>query len=665
MIFQDPMTSLNPVKTIGAQLIEAILLHRDVSKQQARARALELLKAVGIPRADSRIDDYPHQFSGGMRQRVMIAMALINDPDLLIADEPTTALDVTTQAQILEPDGEAAAGLRQRDHHDHARPRRDRGDRRRRRGDVRGARRGAGAGRQPVPAGRITRTRGGCSARCRGSTSTSTGSTQIQGQPPSLLNPPRGCRFHPRCPYVMEICKEKEPELLPVSHDPDALPALPPRRGDEGPRGGEAHAPGSRRRDERPRRRDRLAAERQTAGDELLVVEDLKKHFPVTRGIIFQKEVASVKAVDGVTFTVKKGETLGVVGESGCGKSTMARCIMRLLEPTAGRIIFDGRDITTLSRAEMRPIRRELMMIFQDPYASLNPRKRVGFIIAEALEVHRLGTAAENKRRVQELLEVVGLNPEHYNRFPHEFSGGQRQRIGVARALAVNPKLIVCDEPVSALDVSVQAQILNLLKDLQSEFGLDVHLHRARPQRRAAHLRPRDGHVPRPRGRGRAAGQALPRAEAPVHGRAALGGADPESRARPQARADRARGRRAEPAQPAVGVLVPSALPALPRRPLRRRHAAALRLRREPRGGVSLPARALAAHRRGDARDDRAAHERTARGGRLLVLSDMSTEPSRTALLAAAPRRFVLLSRRRGVGRRSSRSCSGSCSAPA
>ena len=205
---------------------------------------------------------------------------------------------------------------------------------------------------------------------------------------------------------------------------------------------------------------------------ELLRVEGLQKHFPVTQGLVFQKQVGAVKAVDGVDFVLNSGETLGVVGESGCGKSTMARCIARLLEPTGGTITFEGRDITHLDRAEMRPVRRDMMMVFQDPYASLNPRKRVGAIVGEPLEVHQVGTDNERKRRVQELLEIVGLNPEHYNRFPHEFSGGQRQRIGIARALAINPKLIICDEPVSALDVSVQAQILNLLKDLQADFGL-------------------------------------------------------------------------------------------------------------------------------------------------------------------------------------------------
>src|SRR5437868_12465412 len=204
----------------------------------------------------------------------------------------------------------------------------------------------------------------------------------------------------------------------------------------------------------------------------LLTVENLEKHFPITRGIIFQKEIGRVRAVDGVSFEVKKGETLGVVGESGCGKSTMARCVMRLLDPTGGKVVFDGQDITNIKGNDLFKVRREMMMVFQDPYASLNPRKRVGAIVGEALEVHKMGTSAEIKRKVQDLLEVVGLNPEHYNRFPFEFSGGQRQRIGVARALAVRPKLIVCDEPASALDVSVQAQILNLLKDLQRDFGL-------------------------------------------------------------------------------------------------------------------------------------------------------------------------------------------------
>jgi oligopeptide/dipeptide ABC transporter ATP-binding protein len=205
---------------------------------------------------------------------------------------------------------------------------------------------------------------------------------------------------------------------------------------------------------------------------ELLVVDGLKKYFPVTRGLIFQHEVAQVKAVDGVSFSLNKGDTLGVVGESGCGKSTMARCLARLLEPTDGSIMFDGREIAHLDRRAMRPIRRDMTMVFQDPYASLNARKRVGQIVAEPLEVHGIGSDSERKKKVQDILEVVGLNPEHYNRFPHEFSGGQRQRIGIARALVINPKLVICDEPVSALDVSVQAQILNLLKDLQAEFDL-------------------------------------------------------------------------------------------------------------------------------------------------------------------------------------------------
>ena len=206
--------------------------------------------------------------------------------------------------------------------------------------------------------------------------------------------------------------------------------------------------------------------------DALLEIDQLTKHFPITEGIVFKKEVATVRAVDGVSLDVRQGETLGIVGESGCGKSTLARVITNLLEPTSGTVRFDGQDVAGLSGPELFAFRRQVTMIFQDPYASLNPRKRVGFIVAEPLIVHDVGTDKERKRRVQELLEVVGLNAEHYNRFPHEFSGGQRQRIGIARALAAGPRLVVCDEPVSALDVSVQAQILNLLSDLQAEFGL-------------------------------------------------------------------------------------------------------------------------------------------------------------------------------------------------
>ena len=452
------MTSLNPVKTIGWQLEEAVLAHRDVTRKEAREAAVEALSDVRIPRAEQRLRDYPHQFSGGMRQRVMIAIALINDPDLIIADEPTTALDVTTQAQIL--------ALMNRLQEDHGMAiimiTHDLGVVAEIADDVVVMYGGRWSSRRPSTSSSIargTRTPGACSAPFPAWMRRSTGSSRFRASPRRSCDPRMAAGSihgaHTRWTSAAPSCRRSR--RAPVWRTYSGAGSTRRRRS--------AKRPASSRRCTRWPREGAIVSD-------LVVVEHVTKHFPITRGIVFQKQVGAVQAVDDVSFTVKRGETLGIVGESGCGKSTLARCILRLLDPTGGRIVFDGRDITTLSRAQMRPIRREMMMVFQDPYASLNARKRVGFIVAEPLEVNKMGTPAERKRRVQELLEVVGLNPEHYNRFPHEFSGGQRQRIGVARALAVNPKLIVCDEPVSALDVSVQAQILNLLKDLQREFGL-------------------------------------------------------------------------------------------------------------------------------------------------------------------------------------------------
>jgi peptide/nickel transport system ATP-binding protein len=387
MVFQDPMTSFNPVYRIGRQIAEAIRAHRgEVSKAEARERAVELLDSVGIPDAGRRIDDYPHEFSGGMRQRAMIAMALALDPEVLIADEPTTALDVTVQAQIL-------ALLE-----------------------------------------RLNRERGLATI---------------------LITHDLG--------VVAEVA-----DRVLVMHDGEIV-----ERGDLDQIFYSPTDPYTRRLLDAVVRIDTAAPLRARRESEpLLEVTDLVKHFPLKRGLLINREVDRVRAVDGVSFSVRQGETLGLVGESGSGKSTLSRAILQLLAPSSGSVRFEGREIVGLSRRALQPLRREMQMVFQDPYASLNPRKRIGQIVGEPLRLQSEVKGNELRRAVLGLLDRVGLSADHYDRFPHEFSGGQRQRIGIARALALRPKLIIADEPVSALDVSIRAQILDLLSELQADFGL-------------------------------------------------------------------------------------------------------------------------------------------------------------------------------------------------
>ncbi|HEX6752335.1 MAG TPA: ABC transporter ATP-binding protein [Solirubrobacterales bacterium] len=386
MVFQDPMTSFNPVYRIGAQIAEAIRAHRPaVGKGEAREQAIELLDSVGIPEAARRVDDYPHQFSGGMRQRAMIAMALALEPEVLIADEPTTALDVTVQAQIL--------ALLERIN-------RERG----------------------LATILITHDLGVVAEVADRVLVMHEGRIVERGSLDEVF-------YSPKDPYTRSL-------LGAVVRIDGAAPLRPPR-----------------------------------TSEPLLEIDGLVKHYPVRRGLL-RREVDQVRAVDGVSFTLRQGETLGLVGESGCGKSTLCRAALQLIEPTSGSVRFEGREIAGLSRREMRPLRREMQIVFQDPYASLNPRKRIGQIVGDPLRLHGRASGGEARRRVLELLKRVGLSAEHYDRYPHEFSGGQRQRIGIARALALRPKLIIADEPVSALDVSIRAQILELLAELQEDFGL-------------------------------------------------------------------------------------------------------------------------------------------------------------------------------------------------
>jgi peptide/nickel transport system ATP-binding protein len=387
MVFQDPMTSFNPVYRIGAQLVEAMRAHQpETSHDDARRRAVELLDSVGLSDAERQVDRYPHELSGGMRQRAMIAMALTLEPEVLIADEPTTALDVTIQAQILEL-------LR--------RLNRERG----------------------LATILITHDFGVVAELADRVLVMHHGKIVERGDLDRVF-------YSPDDPYTRK--------LLGAVVRLDQAPPLRPSKGEQ----------------------------------PLLEVTDLVKHFPVKRGMLIDREVDRVRAVDGVSFSVAKGETLGLVGESGSGKSTLSRTALQLLAPTSGSVRFEGREIAGLSRRQMRPLRADMQMVFQDPYASLNPRKRIGQIVGEPLRVQGRASGAELRGEVQELLERVGLSTAHYQRYPHEFSGGQRQRVGIARALALRPKLIVADEPVSALDVSIRAQILDLLSDLQEEFGL-------------------------------------------------------------------------------------------------------------------------------------------------------------------------------------------------
>ena len=451
MIFQDPMTSLNPVYKIGRQVGEGLRLHRGYSKQEALKRATELLDLVGIPEPEKRVNEYPHQFSGGMRQRVMIAMALACDPDILIADEPTTALDVTIQAQIIElmqemqeKNGNAIIMIT----HDLGVV-----------ADMADKIMVMYAGR-PVEFGtaeeifyesRHPYTWGLIRSIPEQAIDEKKPLTPIHGNPPSLMNLPEGCVFSPRCPYATDKCRKQRPERVVTesghysachySGDPEFLVFV----------------------------RCFLDTNERTP---LLKVEHLSKEFPAESGMFakrFSKRVVS--AVNDISFEIYPGETFGLVGESGCGKSTTGRTIMRLTKPTAGKVFFQGKDVAEMSKHEIKDMRREMQFIFQDPYASLNPRMTIGEIVSEPMTIHGVGTKEERIERVRELLDVVGLNPEHINRYPHEFSGGQRQRVGIARAFALKPKLIICDEPVSALDVSIQAQVLNLLKELQDKFG--------------------------------------------------------------------------------------------------------------------------------------------------------------------------------------------------
>jgi peptide/nickel transport system ATP-binding protein len=456
MIFQEPSTALNPVLTVGRQITEVIERHTPDSSNP-RDQALALLRSVGIPDPERRFEQYPFELSGGLKQRVMIAGALAVDPEVLIADEPTTALDVTIQAQILDLLAKLQAergmalllithdlGIVARMAHRVAVMYA---------GEiVELAERDAFFRAPQHPYSQKLFAALPSPQRRAGELAV------IRGQVPPLTRVFDHCRFAERCDYVFDRCRVEAPQLLqPLPghlarcHLREAGPAAPRAILQGGPSGKDT-------------------ARKQ--GPVLLEVKDLKVHFPIRRGIL-RRTVGYVKAVDGVSFELREGRTLALVGESGCGKTTTGKAILQLIPPTSGSVRYKEEELTVLSRAQLRPRRAAMQIIFQDPYGSLNPRMRVVEILLEGMRSLSIGANdAQRLQRIDELLREVGLPAEALGRYPHEFSGGQRQRIAIARALAVSPKLIVCDEPTSALDVSVQAQILNLLRGLQRRLGI-------------------------------------------------------------------------------------------------------------------------------------------------------------------------------------------------
>ena len=466
MIFQDPLTSLNPTMKIGLQVCEPLRVHKKMSKKDALERAIEILKRVGMPRPEIVINNYPHQLSGGMRQRVMIAMALVCEPRILIADEPTTALDVTTQMQILdlidELRDEYQMGVILITH------------------DL-----GVVAGHTDrvavMYAGRIVETAPTktlftepkhrytsslMAALPERALAAGTKLFSIPGAPPSLTNLPVGCRFAARCLWATDECRAGYPDLS--GDDAHTFSCFHPvQEGDESPAALQAKLDTQKNGDEAVAQQAPLVS-----SEVLLDVKEASREYESAGSGFFKRDKGVVSAVDRVSITVKKGETYGLVGESGCGKSTMGRLIAGLERPSSGAIELDGRDLATLKGRDAVTIHRDVQMMFQDSYAAMDPRMRIDQILAEPMSIQKTGNARQIAERIMEIIEQVGLTEEILDRYPHEFSGGQLQRIGFARSLTLAPDLIVADEPVSALDVSVQAQVLNLMKDLQAELGL-------------------------------------------------------------------------------------------------------------------------------------------------------------------------------------------------